>query len=211
MDITIFLGAPGSGKGTQAKLLAKEHGFQHFSTGDMLRAAIQSGTEVGLKAKTYIDGGDLVPDVVMIELIEKTLAALPTSSKIILDGFPRTVAQAQALDSNSRTQVARAIYFDVPNSLLMERLTGRRICSKCGQPFHASFLPPKKEGVCDICGGALLQRPDDSEKVVKHRLEVFTIQTQPLLDFFRASGKLEKLDADIEVDDLQSQLVEAMK
>ncbi len=211
MDITIFLGAPGSGKGTQAKLLAKNQGFQHFSTGDMLREAIRSGTDVGLKAKAFIDAGDLVPDGVMIELIEKTLEPLPKGTRIILDGFPRTVPQAEALDRNSHTQVARAIYLEVPDDLLVERLTGRRICSKCGQPFHASFLPPRADGICDLCGGSLLQRPDDTEKVVTHRLKVFSEQTQPLLDFFRKAGKLQTLNADVEVDGLQSRLVEAMK
>lgn len=176
----------------------------------MLRAAIQHGSDVGKKAKSFIDAGDLVPDSVMIELIEKTLGALPTESKIILDGFPRTVAQAKALESNPHTKVDRAIYFEVPQDLLIERLTGRRICSKCGQPFHIHFLPPQIAGICDACGGALLQRPDDSEKVVKHRLEVFTSQTQPLLDFFLSEQKLQKLNADVEVDSLQIQLLKAL-
>jgi adenylate kinase len=210
VDITVFLGAPGSGKGTQAKILAKQYGFIHLSTGDMLRAAIQKETGTGLRAKSFIDSGNLVPDGVMIELIEKTLADLPSSTKVILDGFPRTVAQAEALDGNDRTCVDRAVYFDVPSALLMERLTGRRICSKCGQPYHATFLPPKVKDVCDACGNALLQRPDDTEGVVKRRLEVFTQQNQPLLDFYRNASKLESLNADTEVDLLQSQLVRAL-
>ncbi len=210
MDITVFLGAPGSGKGTQAKILAKQFGFIHLSTGDMLRAAIQKGTDTGLKAKSFIDSGNLVPDDVMIELIEKTLGELPTHSKIILDGFPRTVAQADSLDRNESTRVDRAVYFDVPSALLLERLTGRRICSKCGHSFHVSFLPPKKAGVCDECGNTLTQRPDDAEGVVKRRLEVFTQQNQPLLDFYEKAEKLQHLDADTEVDLLQSQLVEAL-
>jgi adenylate kinase len=210
VDITVFLGAPGSGKGTQAKILAKQYGFIHLSTGDMLRAAIQKGTDTGLKAKSYIDSGNLVPDGVMIELIEKTLGDLPKSSKIILDGFPRTVAQADSLDKNASTRVDRAVYFDVPSSLLMERLTGRRICSKCGHSFHVSFLPPKKVGICDECGNILTQRPDDSESVVQRRLEVFTQQNQPLLSFYEKAEKLQHLNADTEVDLLQSKLVEAL-
>jgi adenylate kinase len=210
VDITVFLGAPGSGKGTQAKILAKEHGFKHLSTGDMLRAAIQAGTEIGLKAKNFIDGGDLVPDAVMIELIEKTLSGLPSNAKIILDGFPRTVAQAEALDKNTRTSVKRALSFEVPSHLLMARLTGRRVCSKCGQPYHIYFMPPTKEDVCDACGGPLLHRADDTEEVVKHRLEVFEKQTQPLLDFYRVAHKLQKVNANDEVDTLQAELLEAL-
>lgn len=210
MDITVFLGAPGSGKGTQAKILAKDHGFKHLSTGDMLRAAIQSGSETGLKAKAFIDAGNLVPDTVMIELIERTLAALSSTSKIILDGFPRTVAQAEALDHNPRTQVKRAIYFEVPYELLMERLTGRRICSQCGQPYHVKFLPPKKTGVCDVCGNSLLQRADDTESVVQRRLEVFSEQNQPLLDYYANVSKLQEADADDAVSILQAKLVKAL-
>ena len=210
MDITVFLGAPGSGKGTQAKILAKQHGFQHLSTGDMLRAAIQRGTEIGTKAKKFIDAGELVPDPVMIELIERTLAELPSKSKIILDGFPRTVAQAEALDKNARTRVNRALFFNVPYELLLDRLTGRRVCSKCGQPYHIRHLPPRRPGICDACGSALLQRPDDTESVVQRRLEVFTEQNQPLLDFFKLAGKLQELDADAEVDALQAQLVKVL-
>lgn len=210
MDITVFLGAPGSGKGTQAKLLVKDHGFQHFSTGDMLRAAIKAGTPVGLKAKKIIEAGELVSDDVMIELIEKALAGLPASAKILLDGFPRTVKQAEALDSSDATTVDRAIFFDVPSELLMRRLTGRRICSQCGQPFHVEFVKPKKEGHCDQCGGELLQRPDDTESVVQRRLEVFEKQNQPLLDFYSDKSKLETIDADQSTEVLQARLVEML-
>ncbi|MBY0369055.1 adenylate kinase [bacterium] len=209
--MTVFLGAPGSGKGTQAKLLAKDHGFQHFSTGDMLRAAIKAGTPTGVKAKGFIDAGNLVPDDVMIELIEKTLSTLPASAKILLDGFPRTVAQAEALDKTKATSVDRAVYFEVPKSLLMERLTGRRICSQCGQPFHVKHMRPKVEGVCDQCGGALLQRPDDTESVVERRLEVYENQTQPLLDFYSRREKLQTLNANVAAEVLQDNLVELLE
>ncbi len=210
MDITVFLGAPGSGKGTQAKILAKDRGYQHLSTGDILRAAIAAQTSVGLKAKKFLDEGNLVPDDVMIELIDKTLGDLPGSSKILLDGFPRTVAQANALDASTRTRVTRSIFFEVPSNLLMERLTGRRICSKCGQPFHVVFRPPAQNGVCDVCQGPLLQRPDDTESVVKRRLEVFEEQNQPLLNFYQNTQRLQKLNANVPVDTLQTELVKAL-
>jgi adenylate kinase len=206
VDITVFLGAPGSGKGTQAKILAKGHGYQHLSTGDMLRAAIQAGTELGKKAEGVIHAGNLVPDSIMIELIQRTLAHLDGNSNVILDGFPRTVAQGEALDESRATRVDRAVYFELPMPLLVQRLTGRRICEKCGQPFHILFVPPKDENICDLCGGALLQRPDDTEDVVKRRLEVFSSQTQPLLDFFTRSGRLVKINGDMEVSLLQTTL-----
>ncbi len=210
MDITVFLGAPGSGKGTQAKILAKDLGSIHLSTGDMLRAAIQQGFDVGMKAKKFIDAGELVPDGVMIELIEKALGRLPAQSKIVLDGFPRTVAQAEALDKNDATRPNRAIYFQVPNDLLLERLTGRRVCSKCGQPYHVKHMPPKKPGICDACGATIVQRPDDSENVVARRLEVFAAQNQPLLDYFKSAKKLKELNANTPVDKLQTELVKIL-
>ncbi len=210
MDITVFLGAPGSGKGTQAKILAGK-GFKHFSTGDMLRAAIAAGTDTGVKAKKFIDAGELVPDAVMIELIERTLEALPDTARIILDGFPRTEAQAEALDGNPNTEVNRAVFFEMPEDLLVERLTGRRICSQCGQPYHVKFMPPKKAGICDLCSSALLQRPDDQESVVKRRLEVYTKQTQPLLDFFGDRHKLKPVQADASIDKLQADLNRILK
>ena len=143
VNITVFLGAPGSGKGTQAKRLAQSHGFIHFSTGDMLRSAIQAGSDVGKKAKVYIDKGELVPDSVMIELIESSLGKLAPTSKVLLDGFPRTVPQAEALDRKASTSVAVALYFIVPENLLINRLTGRRVCQKCGEPFHVTFFRQK--------------------------------------------------------------------
>jgi adenylate kinase len=210
VDITVFLGAPGSGKGTQAKLLSQNAGFRHFSTGDMLRASIQSGSEVGLKAKQFIDRGELVPDAVMIELIESALNGLGDDAKVILDGFPRTHRQAMALDSSAKTSVTRAIYFLVPEKMLVDRLTGRRICEKCGQPFHVLFLPPKKMGVCDRCGGNLIQRPDDSESVVRRRLEVFAEQNDQLLDYYGRAKKLREINADSPVDSLGRQLLELL-
>lgn len=211
MDITVFLGAPGSGKGTQAKKLAETGNFQHFSTGDMLRAAIHAGSEVGLKAKEFINRGELVPDGVMIELIANALSKLPSSTRAILDGFPRTVPQANALDKSPGTAVTRAIFFEVPNSLLIDRLTGRRICEKCGQPYHVKFLPSSAGEKCERCGGKLIQRPDDNENVVRRRLEVFAEQNDQLLHYYDGSKKLRRINADAAVDKLQSQLLGLLK
>jgi adenylate kinase len=210
VKITVFLGAPGSGKGTQAKRLAENHGFKHFSTGDMLRAALQAGTPVGLKAKQFVDKGELVPDEVMIELIEGALAPLPAKASALLDGFPRTVPQAEALDTNPRTAVGKAIYFSIPEKVLIGRLTGRRICEKCGEPFHVLFMVPKKAGLCDRCGGKLFQRTDDSENVVQRRLEIFRGQNEQLLEYYRTQHKLTQLEADRPVDEVQAELIQLL-
>ena len=211
MNITVFLGAPGSGKGTQAKRLAESQGFRHFSTGDMLRAAIQAGSEVGKKAKGFIDKGELVPDGVMIELIESALSHLEPSANVILDGFPRTVPQAEALDSKTAASVKIAAYFMVDEPMLIRRLTGRRICEKCGEPFHTVFLPPKKDGICNKCGGKLIQRSDDSESVVRRRLEVFNAQNQGLLNYYGTKKKLRELNADKPVESIQKELLQLLQ
>lgn len=210
MDITVLLGAPGSGKGTQAKRLADHGGFVHYSTGDMLRAAMKGGTPVGLKAKAYVEKGDLVPDSIMIELIEAALSAVPKNTRALLDGFPRTVPQAQALDSRPSTAVARAISFEISEPELIRRLTGRRICERCGEPFHTVFLPPKADGVCDRCGGRLIQRADDGENVVKHRLDVFNKQNTLLLAYYTNTNKLKKLQAERSVESIQKDLYEML-
>lgn len=210
MNISVFLGAPGSGKGTQAKRLAEANGFKHFSTGDMLRAAMSEGTETGKKAKMFVDRGDYVPDDVMIQLIQDALSPLPASSKIILDGFPRTLPQAEALDKNAKTKVSKAIFFDMPQSLLVERLTGRRTCSKCGEPFHVKFHPPKKANVCDKCGNPLIQRKDDAEDVVTRRLDVYNNQTAPLIEFYKKTKKLSQIDANTDVDTVYEQLLKQL-
>lgn len=207
MDITVFLGAPGSGKGTQAKRLSQGHQFKHFSTGDMLRAAIKEGSEVGKKAKGFIDRGELVPDNIMIELIETALASLPPSTRVVLDGFPRTVPQADALDRNPKTSVARSVYFNVAEADLVKRLTGRRICESCGEPYHVDFMAPRKDGVCDKCGGKLMQRSDDREDVVTKRLSVYKEQTSPLLSYYKKNQKLRELDGNQNVDKLQNELL----
>lgn len=210
MDITVFLGAPGSGKGTQAKRLAQQGGFVHFSTGDILRAAINEKTEVGLKAKGFMDRGELVPDDIMIAIIESALGRTG-GKRVLLDGFPRTVPQAEALDKNAKTAVARALYFQVPNPALIARLTGRRVCKNCGEPYHAVTLKPKQDGVCDRCGGPVIQRSDDTEEVVKRRLEVFESQNNKLLAYYEKSRKLKAFDGDRPIEALQKELLRALQ
>lgn len=210
MNITVFLGAPGSGKGTQAKRLSEATGCKHFSTGDMLRTAVAAKTPVGMKAKEFMDKGELVPDSVMIEIIEDALSHLPANSKIVLDGFPRTLPQAEALDSKSNTKVARAIYFKIPLDVLVARLTGRRSCPKCGESYHTIFIPPDKEGICNKCGTALVQRVDDKEEVVRKRLQVFYSQNSSLVSYYQSRDNLKEINADREVDSVQHDLVKLL-
>jgi adenylate kinase len=210
VNITVFLGAPGSGKGTQAKQLAEKYGFVHLSTGDMLRAAIKQQLPIGLKAKSFMDQGNLVPDDVMIELIEQTLKPLSENSKVLLDGFPRTVPQAESLDKNPKTAVNTAINFQVPEQILISRLTGRRTCPTCGESYHLEFIPPKKKDSCDKCETKLVQRSDDSENVVVRRLEVFNSQNKGLLNYFSNHKKLVDVDANQTVAEIQEKLLEVL-
>ncbi len=211
MNITVFLGAPGSGKGTQAKQLSEKFGFVHLSTGDMLRSAIKQQLPVGLKAKTFMDQGNLVPDSVMIELIEETLSSVPDDTNVILDGFPRTVPQAQALDSKPKTKVSQAVNFLVPENVLVPRLTGRRVCPNCGESFHLVFIPPTKKDTCNKCSTTLIQRSDDTEEVVRRRLEVFRTQNEGLVSYFSGHNKLINLNADKAVNTIQDELLKILK
>jgi len=184
----IFLGPPGAGKGTQAQELAREWGVPHIATGDMLREAVAAKTALGLEAKRHMDSGGLVPDDVVIGLVGERLAQPDAKAGCVLDGFPRTVAQAEALDALfARAGIAldRVIYFDVPRAELLRRLTGRRVCRACGRTFHLVSAPPRVAGTCDDCGGELYQRADDSEATVATRLDVYQTQTAPLLDYYR--------------------------
>ena len=184
----IFLGPPGAGKGTQAQELAREWGVPHIATGDMLREAVAAKTALGLEAKRHMDSGGLVPDDVVIGLVGERLAQPDAKAGCVLDGFPRTVAQAEALDALfARAGIAldRVIYFDVPRAELLRRLTGRRVCRACGHTFHLVSAPPRVAGKCDVCGGELYQRADDSEATVATRLDVYQKQTAPLLDYYR--------------------------
>ena len=184
----IFLGPPGAGKGTQAQDLAREWGVPHIATGDMLREAVAASSALGLEAKRHMDSGGLVPDDVVIGLVGLRLGEPDAKAGCVLDGFPRTVAQAEALDALfARTGIAldRVVFFDVSRAELLRRLTGRRICRSCGRTFHLVSAPPKSAGKCDDCGGELYQRADDSEATVASRLDVYRTQTAQLLDYYR--------------------------
>jgi adenylate kinase len=188
-----FLGPPGAGKGTQARELAREWGVPQVATGDMLREAVAAKTPLGLEAKRYMDQGALVPDEVVVGATAERLRAPDAARGFILDGFPRTIAQAEALarllkDAGHALDVV--LYFDVSEPELLRRLTGRRVCRACGHTFHLTSSPPKRAGVCDKCGGELYQRVDDSEATVRNRLEVYRKQTAPLLDYYRQRSLL---------------------
>lgn len=192
----ILLGAPGAGKGTQSKLLQEKWNIPQISTGDMLRAAKQAKTPLGLQAEIFMNAGKLVPDEVVIGLIRERLAAPDTAKGFILDGFPRTVAQAEALggllkDLNRRLDAV--VNLEVPEAELVERLTGRWTCSNCGTGFHLRFSPPKQEGTCDRCGGGLIQREDDQEATIRRRLKVYLEQTAPLVAYYERAGQLKSL------------------
>jgi adenylate kinase len=193
----VLMGLPGAGKGTQAEQIVDQYGIPHISTGDMFRAAMKEGTELGLQAKSFMDQGALVPDEVTIGIVRERLSKEDCKSGFLLDGFPRTVPQAEALE-DILTQLDKKIDFviniDVDHGILMERLTGRRICKGCGATYHLVFNPPAKEGTCDRCGGELYQRADDNAETVQNRLEVNIQQAQPLLDFYETKGYLRNID-----------------
>jgi len=188
-----FLGPPGAGKGTQARDLAKEWGVLHLATGDMLREAVAAGSPLGREAKSYMDQGALVPDDVIIRMMAERLGVADAGRGFILDGFPRTIAQAEALArllKDLRQTLDTVVYFDVSEPELLRRLTGRRVCRACGHSYHLTSNPPKRAGVCDACGGELYQRDDDAEATVRNRLEVYRRQTAPLLDYYRQRNLL---------------------
>ena len=187
----VLMGLPGAGKGTQAEKIVEKYGIPHISTGDMFRAAIKDGTELGLQAKSFMDKGDLVPDEVTIGIVRERLSKEDCNKGFLLDGFPRTVAQAEALEkilSDLNRQINYVINIDVDQAILMERLTGRRICKSCGSTYHLVFNPPANDDVCDRCGGELYQRADDNAETVQNRLEVNVKQSKPLLDFYEMKG-----------------------
>lgn len=194
----VLLGGPGSGKGTQAKKLIDKLNVPQISTGDIFRAALKEGTPMGLKAKTFMDKGELVPDDVVIGVVEERLTKPDLDKGYMLDGFPRTLAQAEALDKilvGQGKSIDHAILVDVPDEELVKRLSGRRTCrnSACGKMFHVIFNPSKKEGVCDACGSELYQRDDDSELTIRERLTVYNNQTAPLVDYYEKKGLLRKV------------------
>ena len=193
----IMLGAPGAGKGTQAKMLADKYGIPHISTGDIFRANIKNNTELGKKAKGYMDAGQLVPDELVVDLVVDRIKNADCFKGFILDGFPRTIPQAEALDyalNNQNEKIDYAINVDVPDEAIIERMSGRRACVGCGATYHVVYNPTKKEGTCDKCGQDLILREDDKPETVKKRLQVYHEQTQPLIDHYEKKGALLTVD-----------------
>ena len=199
----IMLGAPGAGKGTQAKMIAAKYDIPHISTGDILRANIKNGTELGKKAKAYMDAGQLVPDELTVELVLDRIKQKDCIKGYILDGFPRTIPQAEALDSalNDRGEkIEYAINVDVPDENIVKRMSGRRACVNCGATYHIVYNPTKEEGICDVCKGELILRDDDKPETVAKSLSVYHDQTQPLIDHYDAKGVLHTVDGTVDID-----------
>jgi adenylate kinase len=210
----IFLGAPGAGKGTQAASVAQELGLAHLATGDLFRQALEKGTELGIKAKSYMERGELVPNQITIDMVSEQLSALGDKKGVILDGFPRNLEQAEALDKALAEQdkkVDKVIYIKVSEKELMKRLGGRWICRRCQAPYHITTSPPKVWGRCDRCGGELYQRPDDTEESIKKRLKVYFTETTPLIDYYQQAGKLLEVDGEGEVAEVAKRITSALK
>jgi adenylate kinase len=210
----ILLGLPGAGKGTQAKKLVEQFSIPQISTGDMLRAAIKSGTELGLKAKSIMDEGGLVPDDVVVGIVKERLAEPDCDNGFILDGFPRTIPQAVALDAvvdNLGREIRTVLLLDVDPDEIKERLCGRRTCVSCNSMYHIKFAPPKTEGKCDKCGSNLIQRDDDKEDTIQARLDSYNKSTAPLLEYYGATGKVRKVTATGDIDKIYSKIVEILE
>jgi len=201
----ILLGPPGAGKGTQAKRMIERYGIPQISTGDMLRAALKAGTPLGLEAKKYMDKGALVPDAVVVGLVKERIQEDDCRKGYMLDGFPRNVSQAETMDGMLKElgqKIDHVVCIEVPDQELIQRLTGRRTCRECGAGYHVMFDPPKKDGVCDKCGGQLYQRDDDNEATVTSRLKVYADQTKPLIEYYEKQGKLRKVDGMGSIDEI---------
>jgi adenylate kinase len=210
----VLLGGPGAGKGTQAERLSANLGIPQVSTGDLFRENLKSDTELGLLAKGYMDRGELVPDEVTVGMVRVRLARPDASGGVILDGFPRTIAQAEALGQlldELGTDLAAVPYIKVAEDVLLARLAGRRTCRACGAMYHDLFSPPKEPGVCDKCGGELYQRPDDTPETQKHRIKVYFEQTAPLIDYYREKGLLVEVNGQPGIDKIQAELLSIVK
>ena len=210
----VFLGAPGVGKGTQAERLSAGQGLPHISTGDMLREAVRTKTPVGLEARTHMDQGKLVPDDVILKLIDERMKEADVQKGFILDGFPRTAAQAEALEETLKRRnwtLDHVVYFEAPDDVIVERISGRRVCEKCGQTFHVRFSPPNSPNTCDHCGGPLVQRPDDMEASVRERLSVYESETTPLIGFYANRGLLVRVPADGDPDKVHADLLDEIQ
>ena len=209
----ILLGAPGSGKGTQAKFLVRKYSIPQISTGDILREEVKSGTFLGLKAKEYMDKGQLVPDEVVVGMVEERVKKGDCTTGFILDGFPRTVAQADALEGTlqrMKKALSRVILVNVDEDEMVKRLTGRRVCEKCGAGYHIIFDPPKQEGVCDKCQGKLYQRDDDKESTIRNRLKVYNNQTAPLIEYYQKKQLLSVVDGMGSIEEIFGRISKAL-
>ena len=209
----IMLGAPGAGKGTQAKMIAKEYGIPHISTGDIFRANIKEGTDLGKEAKTYMDAGQLVPDELTVKILLDRVAKDDCKNGYVLDGFPRTIPQAEVLDealTKLGDKIDYAIDVDVPDENIVRRMGGRRACVTCGATYHIEHVPPKAEGICDTCGSELILRDDDKPETVSNRLKVYHDQTQPLIDFYTKKGVLKSVDGTVDMMDVFAAIKEIL-
>ena len=210
----IMLGAPGAGKGTQAKLIAEKYGIPHISTGDIFRANIKEGTELGREAKEYMDKGQLVPDELTVRILLDRVSKKDCESGYVLDGFPRTIPQAEVLDNEVvklGDKIDFAIDVEVPDENIIKRMGGRRACPKCGATYHVEHIPPKKEGICDVCGSELVLRDDDRPETVKNRLEVYHKQTQPLIDYYSKQNILRTVDGTRDLDTVFADIVRLLE
>lgn len=206
----IFLGAPGAGKGTQAEVVSDKLAIPAISTGNIIRAALKEQTEMDIKAKEYIENGQLVPDDVVIGIIKERLAADDCKNGFILDGFPRTVPQAEALDEMG-VEIDKVINIDVPDEKIVKRMSGRRVCKDCGASYHLEYKKPLKDGVCNACGGELVQRTDDKPETVNDRLKVYHEQTEPLIEYYQNKGKLVTVEGQEEVADTTALTLKALE
>ena len=210
----IMLGAPGAGKGTQAKMIASKYQIPHISTGDIFRANIKNGTELGMEAKKYMDQGQLVPDELTVKILLDRVAQPDCSEGYVLDGFPRTIPQAEVLDSaldKLGDSIDFAIDVDVPDENIVRRMSGRRACLSCGATYHIEHIPPKQEGVCDTCGQPLVLRDDDKPETVLKRLKVYHEQTQPLIDFYTKKGVLRSVDGTVDMNNVFEAIVNVLE
>ena len=209
----ILLGAPGAGKGTQATVLCEKAGVPHISTGDIFRENIKNNTQLGIEAKKYMDAGALVPDELTIQIVKDRLQKDDCAKGFVLDGFPRTIPQAEMLDAELKAQgiaIDAVINIDVKDDVIIKRMSGRRTCSKCSTPYHTIYNKPKQEGICDACGGELVQRADDKEETVKNRLETYHEQTEPLIKYYGDQDKVIDFDGQKDIDEISQDIFNAL-